>query len=180
MQHKRLTMDELVYVETAFRQSLNDELARLGAYNETLLSQLVQFVALKGCELKIHTLLTPGSIEILTEEVFSDVNIRDFVLGLTDRIFLQLSVFDMEDNVDNALYQTLASILTRHQPVQADSWSNGKSKSFCPPRVLDSLNENSFSYCVILLRNNAWLITLILIALYGNSAIQSFMTPDSI
>lgn len=179
MQHNRLSAEQLQYVRDAFGQALNDELARLGAYNETLLAQLVQFVALKGCELKVHTLLTPGSIELLTDEIFSDVNLRDFILGLTDRIFLQLSVFDMERYSDNALYQTLASILTRHQAEKTDNWSSGKTKSFIPPRVMESMNESTLSYSVTLLHNNAWLTTLILIALFGNSTIQSFMTPES-
>lgn len=151
------TSEPLIEIDTRFEMNsfkilflscINMELNTRVTENEE--SDVIEFLLHVGTEYKLHTLMTNLGIDNCVNEIFTKERIRDFILSLTDRFYIELSGEDNEkhllDLIANGLINKKFNEFTRMP------------KEFFE-RIHSDINIPG------LLSNNKWLVTIVMIFL---------------
>lgn len=156
-----LKHNELEYVCNQFIICLNAELEKVKYLGEEKQLAIDTFIASTIFETKLHTLLTEQRMQSLIDSVFSSSAITDFILCLTD----QFAFFLESDDFENRhLVYNIANQL----------WQTGTSSEYTPERIRNSIATNhSFESTVLNLLNNKWIITYVMIYMFGKNSIKS-------
>lgn len=113
-------------------------------------AEIIEFLLHVGTEYKLHTLMTNLGIDQCVNEIFTKERIRDFILSLTDRFYIELSGEDNEEHmitlISNGLINNKFNEFTRTP------------KEFFE-RIHSDINIPA------LLSNNKWLVTVVMIFL---------------
>lgn len=113
-------------------------------------AEIIEFLLHVGTEYKLHTLMTNLGIDQCVNEIFTKERIRDFILSLTDRFYIELSGEDNEERmitlISNGLLNKKFNEFTRTP------------KEFFE-RIHSDINIPA------LLSNNNWLVTVVMIFL---------------
>lgn len=105
---------------------------------------------------ELHTLLSSQGLEDITNKVFSDTDLRDFILNITSRMNVLISFSDFQDR---SIQYTLAYGLTTERAIV--------SQSVMPKQVRDQVTTlYTLKEIESLLYSNDWLVTIILIILF--------------
>jgi hypothetical protein len=163
-----LSSDQLTQLETLCISLCQKEFDRLGPLSQR---EVADFLIRHGVTTNLYSLFvgltlhggvgTPG----LIQGVFGTRGVSEFILNLSDRLSIMLAVEDFELL---ALANTLAHGITRTKVTTA------KSQSLIPPQTLSNLRVG-FEDTVMLLIDNFWLITLVLLYLF--EGYKRFLPP---
>jgi hypothetical protein len=113
-------------------------------------AKVIEFLLHVGTEYKLHTLMTNLGIDQCVNEIFTNESIRDFILSLTDRFYIELSGEVNEENmvtlISNGLVNNKFNEHTR-----------------TPREFFDRIHSDI--NIPALLGNNKWLVTVVMIFL---------------
>lgn len=152
---KQLNSLEMDEIGRRFILALNVELSKLGPVE---VKKITSFCVTVYMSSKLHTLFTMNGIAHNTVLVFEDIDIRDFILNLTDRASITVGFGSLRDY---ALEETIACGIG--QP--AIKTSDVEPVLIMPRAVFDNIETNEDSIRQVL-RNNKWLVTIVLIQMY--------------
>jgi hypothetical protein len=147
-----LTADEMAVVGTVFKECFETELSK---YSEDQKFKIKTFVFEHTNTVKLHTLFSPVGLKNITEIVFNDVDIRDFVLCLSDQFSCITALSDFnERSVQYSIGYGLDS-------------PDIKDNKFIliPERIYENM-ELSGELIIDILNANRWLLTLVLTYLF--------------
>lgn len=147
-----LSASEMEVISTVFIECFESENLKLS--NESSI-KIDSFLLDLYSKLKLHTLFTSNGLKVITEQVFNDSDIRDFILCLTDQFKCITALSDLENrSIEYSIGYGLDI------PKFADS-----EFILIPQRVYDNL-ESSGELIFSILSSNRWLLTLVLIYLF--------------
>lgn len=139
-------------VGTVFNECIESE---LGKYSGTQIDSINIFIINHVNTTKLHTLFTSAGLKTITENVFNDTNVRDFILCLTDQFNCIIALSDFEErSIQYSIGYGLDS------PIFEDN-----DFILIPERVYKNM-ELSGELIVNILKANRWLLTLVLIYLF--------------
>lgn len=145
--------------KTVFSKVVIQELTHRTTVEET--QDIMRFVLSVGKEYKLHTMFTKAGILAVQETVFLNPSVRDFVLCIADRFFIEIS-HDAEKNINfNSLINHISNGLIfyqRHDLVDG----RGNISSFCytPTTVLNNIIVDNVKE---ILKYNNWLIVTVML-----------------
>lgn len=145
--------------KSVFSRVVIQELTHRTTVEET--QDIMRFVLSVGKELKLHTMFTKAGILAVQETVFLNPSVRDFVLCVADRFFIEIS-YDDETNLmlDSLISHISNGLVFYQQHGVADVRGNISEYCFTPTEVMNNLivgNVKEF------LRYNNWLIVTVMI-----------------
>lgn len=126
----------------------------LGVYND-----IKKFFLSLYFEGRIYTLFTPLNLQELAQDIFTNDNIRDFVLNWTDMCMIVLNVNDY--SLDRLKETISRGICINKLPEE----SEGKSLSLVNEKVALSIQITS-DYVKDILDANSWLICIVILYLF--------------
>lgn len=164
-----LTLNELDTLKEVFRTSLDNELAKL---TNSQRIEVDKFIIEIYHTMKLHTLFTPQGLSNITERVFSNTDIRDFILCLTDRFGFFSACQDLANKIEFNIIDGL-----NYYNISI----NGKlpeEYNLIPERVKNSL-ERDEDVILNTLSANRWITTIILMYMFLDVESQSGTVSQS-
>lgn len=164
---KCLTAEEMAVVSAVFRECFDSEFLKYSLNQKTVIET---FVLEHTNSVKLHTLFSPVGLKNITEIVFNDIIIRDFVLCLSDQFscIISLSNFN-ERSIQYSIGYGLNS------PDFKDN-----DYILVPERVYENM-ELSGELIINILNANRWLLTLVLIYLFfGKTNLFNLNSSDNL
>lgn len=153
---KCLSAEEMSVVNIVFNECIESELVK---YSTKQVEQINIFILNHVNTTKLHTLFSPVGLKSITEEVFNDTVVRDFVLCLTDQFNCIIALSDFEErSIQHSIGYGL------HSPNFDEN-----SYILIPHRIYENM-ELSGELIVNILNANRWLLTLVLIYLFFGKA----------
>lgn len=142
-------------VESCCIKTINNEFVKFTNEDQ---QKIAAFCLKTSIYRKLHTLFTESELLSITEQVFTDLIVRDFVLDLTDKLSINLNLgkgsgYELEKHLSHSI---------GHYELRTDA---NPEKILMPNRVIKNM-------CVFaediedVLVNNRWLVTIALINLY--------------
>lgn len=149
---KCLSADEMAVIGTVFNECMSSEILK---YSEDQAGKIKIFVVEFVNSVKLHTFFSPGGLKVITETVFNDGTVRDFILCLTDQFNCITALSDFgERSIQYSIGYGLDS------PNFEDN-----QYILIPQRIYENM-ELSGELIVNILNANRWLLTLVLIYLF--------------
>lgn len=111
---------------------------------------VIEFLLHVGTEYKLHTLMTNLGIDQCVNEIFTNESIRDFILSLTDRFYIELSGEVNEENMVTLISSGLVN-------------NKFNEHTRTPREFFDRIHSDI--NIPALLSNNKWLVTIVMIFL---------------
>lgn len=147
-----LTAEEMQVISTVFIECFESEMLK---YSKEQSVKIDSFLIELSSSLKLHTLFTSNGLKVITEQIFNDSDIRDFILCLTDQFKCITALSDLENrSIEYSIGYGLDI---------PDSKDN--EFSLTPQRVSDNM-ENSGELIFSILSANRWLLTIVMIYLF--------------
>lgn len=129
-------------------------------------SQFMQLINRLYTVYKIHTILTPGALEKITTDVFSNKIITDSLLSITDRFMVMLRDVELENADGVTTYQYLVRILvdglTHHKKIH----DNGIESSSLIPKYINDAIYIDDKVIASVIHDNPWLMVLLILAIF--------------
>lgn len=143
-----------------FLRSISQELKY--RVTEAEKQDVVRFILSIATEHKLHTVFTSAGIKAVSDTVFLNPSVRDFVLSLSDRFFIE-TASDEEDNQSlESLIKIISNGLNFYSVLGLTSQQGGVVCCKIPDILRDHLAINSLK---TLLTFNNWLIVVVMILL---------------
>jgi len=147
-----LTAQEMAVVGAVFKNCIETEIVKYSAeQTEKINIYILNLVN----STKLHTLFSPAGLKSITEEVFNDNTIRDFVLCLTDQFNCIIALSDFEER---SIQYSIGYGLNSPSFAENDY-------ILIPQRIYENM-ELSGDLIFNILCANRWLLTLVLIYIF--------------
>ena len=147
-----LSANEMAVVSTVFIECFEIELSKQSLDQRT---KIESYIIQHSNETKLHTLFTQNGLKTITETVFNDVDIRDFVLCLTDQFKCVVAVSDLNSR---SIEYSIGFGL--------DSPDITDNKFVLVPERIYANMELSGDLITSILLANHWLLSLVLVYLF--------------
>lgn len=108
---KHLSIEQLGYLGQVAVEAFNQELLRV--YNSGA-DEVKSFILRRNSDTSFYTFFTEQALENLVNEVLESVNIRDFVMNLTERVVFNLACEDLDFN---DVAKTLSKAISLNKPI---------------------------------------------------------------
>ena len=155
-----LTANEMAVISTVFAECFEIELTK---QSEAQKIKISAFILQQSNEIKLHTLFTQNGLKTITETVFNDSDIRDFVLCLTDQFRCVTALSDL--NIRSIEYSIGYGL---NSPEIKDN-----KFILIPERIYDNM-ELSGDLITSILSANHWLLSLVMMYLFfGKTSIYN-------
>ena len=166
---QKLLMDEqLQKVIRIVIESFDTELVRLSMYNNDHSKHAISKTLDFYCNKDIFSFFTLLNLKEITEDIFTDAIYRDFLLNVTDRVNLSLSLEEFNNDwVINTIVQGLSNNRVDPQSTN-DSLMNIEAQQsiYVNPEVLRHV-----------LKHNCWVVMLFLVLVFfQNSQVYAGIT----
>ena len=167
-----LTANEMAVISTVFIECFEIEITK---QSEAQKLKIETFILQQSNEIKLHTLFTQNGLKTITETIFNDSDIRDFILCLTDQFRCVTAISDVETrSIEYSIGYGLNN-------------SDSKDNEFIliPKRIYDNM-ELSGEFITSILFANHWLLSLVMMHLFFgktniyNQYIQNGLTTRKI
>jgi|ERR1035437_357448 hypothetical protein len=162
-----LNKDEYTYIREVFTRDAQVEFV----LNKTVLQEN-EVNALEASILsiiastKLYNLFTPGAMENMVGIVFNDNNLRDYVLGLTDRFFCNIACIAYTGDINDApLEATIAAGLRSLYEKSMNLGVPIVNNNVTPDKIVDNITVN-FDLVFNVLKHNKWLVSIVLMILF--------------
>lgn len=151
-----LYTNELVWVKDTFINCLDTEIDRciLANKDKPIMEYLIGFYITE----RLYRMLLPADIVKITNELFTNVDARDFILELTDRLSLSMSVTDMDVK---SLIATIRNGLKNTHRVDS-------MLSITPVPISQAIAIKDDVDLDSTLYDNLWVVTLVLFLMWFN------------
>jgi hypothetical protein len=151
-----LNSAELVWVKDTFVNCLDTEIDRLilADKDKSVMEYLLEFYITE----RLYRMLLPADIVKITNELFAHVDARDFILELTDRVSISMSI---EDMAVQRLITTISHGLKNTHRVDG-------MLSIMPVPIGQSIAISKEVDLDSLLYDNLWIVTLVLVLMWFN------------
>lgn len=151
---ERISFEQLEIAKEVVVAAFDREIQRItSGENET---RIKTFFLQLYFEERLHTFFIPKNLQSLAEGIFTDVNVRDFVLNFSDGVALMLAVSDFP--VDRLINTIAYGMTLNKKPVET-----GKPSLCLIQENLRASIEVREENLVNLLEDNFWLVCLILL-----------------
>ena len=147
-----LTAVEMSTISSVFLECFESELLKQSNKQITVIES---FLLEHTTNTKLHTLFTQNGLKTITETVFNNVEVRDFVLCLTDQFNCITALSDLEKR---SITQSIGYGLHGSEFSESEY-------ILIPERVYKSMEING-NLISSILQANRWLLTLVLIYLF--------------
>ena len=117
--------------------------------------RLVNFISTLPYQYKIHTILTPRGLYELSQYIFNDEDIRDFILGGSDELAILLSE---NPNDVTTVINTIVYGLSKNR-------LNKEGLSLIPAPILDTM-QLDIEGIPSMLNENFWIVFVMLLCLF--------------
>lgn len=151
-----LTLEEMDNLKSYFLSSMEIELSKL---TQSPRIEVDKFIIELYQTMKLHTLFSQQGLSNITEKVFSNTDIRDFILCLTDRFGFYSTCQSLDLKLEFNIILGLVYHSGNIKPEVAESFN------IIPERVKNSLERDQEVLRNTLL-SNRWITTIILIYLF--------------
>ena len=150
----KLKSDEFDFMASIVVQAIDVEFARLvnASERESVSVWLTDFYI----NTKLHTMFVERHIAGVVENIFGDIPVRDYILTLTDRINILLTLDDLSRA---SIIETLVIGFTLSR------YEGTASLSVMPLGIATAIKID-YDAAIMFLNDNAWYVTLILIFLF--------------
>lgn len=147
-----LTAFEMSTVSTVFIECFESEINKLSLDDKLKVDTfLISYVT---CS-KLHTLFTAIGLKTITEQVFDNIVIRDFILCLTDQFKCITALSDLENrSIEYSIGYGIG-----------DASNLEEQLILTPSRIYNSIEKDG-NLIYRVLCSNSWLVTLVLIYLF--------------
>lgn len=144
--------------KTVFVKTLLEEFQHRVQQSE--MEDVMRFILSVSTEYKLHTMFTPVGLQAVNDTVFLNTKVRDFILSLSDRFFIEIASDDGNNQNLQSLIQMIVNGLdfyTKTNLTTYDSKLTGSFSSWCkiPEEVKFNIVINGLEN---ILRHNNWLI----------------------
>jgi hypothetical protein len=152
--------DSFSYYSDEFRLLLLEHLTYSVPSDEKV--DVVRFLYFCAKEIKIHTMFTKAGISVISDTVFDNSSVRDFVLSLSDKYFITVSSSGMEKG-ETGISKLLDHIASGLRDYRVEREMNnsfaGLKGSLIPEKILNNIGVSEIRDIV---EDNQWLITILL------------------
>lgn len=164
MSDAKLSMDELSNIGSLVVNTYDDELNRRymvmtesNTIGHAIRIYLNTFIMTK----RLYSLFVLSVLKEIESEIFTNKDIRDFILNVTDRISIMLSVTDVD--IDR-LIESIVEGMARNRPADIDN-----SHSIVNHKVQAQIKIEPAALRD-LLKDNFWLVCLVVYYLFGSTS----------
>lgn len=142
-------------VELCCIKTINNELIKFTNGDQ---QKIADFCLKTSLYRKLHTLFTEPELLAITQQVFTDLIIRDFVLDLTDKLSINLNL----GKGSGYEFERYLSSSIGHYDTKSDA---SPDKTLIPSKILNNICIFTDDIEDVLI-SNRWLITIVVINLY--------------
>lgn len=145
--------------KAVFSRVVIQELSHRTTVDET--QDIMRFVLSVGKEHKLHTMFTKTGIIGVQETVFLNQSVRDFVLCVADRFFIEISQDAEANTIHDSLINHISNGLIFYQKHElVDGRGNVSPFCYTPTEVLSNIMVDDVKQ---ILKHNNWLIVTVMI-----------------
>ena len=147
-----LTAIEMATISSVFIECFESEIQKQSNDQK---NKIEPFILELTSNTKLHTLFTSNGLKIITETIFNNIEIRDFILCLSDQFKCITALSDTEDrSIEYSIgYGLNSPEFTENEYI------------LVPQRVYENMEVNG-TLIISILNANHWLLTIVLIYLF--------------
>ena len=141
--------------------SFDEEMARMMLSNEAMSKVLGEFFLERHLSRSCHVAFTTVNLYNIADQVMSNTHIRDFILELTDRVGVSISLSNL---TIRALLESLVSGIISTRAAEENN------QALMTPEIISSINISKESL-EELFTDNIWIVVLYVLSMYLNHTV---------